>query len=505
MSRHARSIVGYPADESLAVALLAGVAGVAGSFAVASFTPAFIAGPIAGFMARTLPGQVITFSIVVLGDLGSQLNVALAVGISAVLFAGAALLGSAVGNRTASPAAGFVAGAVTALISFGITAAFFASVVAGASTGLVVLAADFITSQRGTALAARIGEPVASRRRLLAAIASSVPLVAGGYALGASQSTQVPAETVLDGTPPWVDPEVETLLAGAAENSLDVPGLEPLVSDEFYEVDINSTNPTIDADEWSLTVTGAVDNAVSYSYANIAEMEVEHRFVSLRCVGEALNGKKMDNALWTGVPIMDLVEPAGPADECCVMLRAADGFYESFPRSALEDGFLAVGMNGEPLPRGHGYPARALIPGHWGEINVKWLTEIELLEQDVDGYWEERGWHGTGPVNTVAKLHVVSDLDDGRKQVGGHAYAGVRGIERVEVSTDGGETWAEATLSEDLPGTDVWRQWTYSYDPPGGEHEVVVRATDGTGTLQSETEASPFPSGPSGWVTRTVR
>jgi DMSO/TMAO reductase YedYZ molybdopterin-dependent catalytic subunit len=173
-------------------------------------------------------------------------------------------------------------------------------------------------------------------------------------------------------------------------------------------------------------------------------------------------------------------------------------------------------MNGEPLPRGHGHPVRALIPGHWGEINVKWLTEIEVLEQEMDGYWEQRGWHGTGPVNTVAKLHAVNHLDGGQRQVGGHAYAGTRGIERVEVSTDGGETWNDATLSNPLSGNvgeegptsdqtaeDAWRQWEYTYeaDQP---HEVVVRATDGEGTLQPEEESDAFPSGPTGWVSRRV-
>jgi len=160
-------------------------------------------------------------------------------------------------------------------------------------------------------------------------------------------------------------------------------------------------------------------------------------------------------------------------------------------------------MNGEPLPRKHGAPVRALIPGHWGEINVKWLTEIEVLDEPAEGYWEERGWHGTGPVNAVAKLHAV-DREDGRIEVAGHAYAGTRGVSAVEVSTDGGDTWNEATLSERLPGDDVWRQWAYEYESPGTAHEVVVRAREADGTLQSSEETDAFPSGPSGWVSREL-
>jgi hypothetical protein len=133
----------------------------------------------------------------------------------------------------------------------------------------------------------------------------------------------------------------------------------------------------------------------------------------------------------------------------------------------------------------------------------------------VEGYWEKRGWHGTGPANTVAKLHATNRLDSDEIQVGGHAYAGTRGIQRVEVSTDGGETWNEATLSERLPpGTDrpadvehaknAWRQWEYTYKPPGTEHEVVVRAVDGTGTIQPREDSGPYPRGASGWVSKTI-
>jgi hypothetical protein len=89
--------------------------------------------------------------------------------------------------------------------------------------------------------------------------------------------------------------------------------------------------------------------------------------------------------------------------------------------------------------------------------------------------------------------------------VAGHAYAGTRGVSNVEVSTDGGSTWTDAELSEALPGDDVWRQWAHRYDPPDGAHEVVVRAVDADGRVQPEERNGSFPSGPTGWVTKTVR
>jgi hypothetical protein len=184
-------------------------------------------------------------------------------------------------------------------------------------------------------------------------------------------------------------------------------------------------------------------------------------------------------------------------------LHGADAYYNEFPIDALWPGLLAYRMNGRPLPRAHGAPVRALVPGHWGEINVKWLTEIEVRDEDTMGYWEHRGWHGTGPVNTVAKLWQTRSLGSGRYEVAGHAYAGTRGIEAVEVSTDEGDTWVEAELSEPLPGDDVWRQWRHEYGA-GGWHEVIVRARDGDGNLQIPEEDGPRPDGATGWVSETV-
>jgi hypothetical protein len=203
------------------------------------------------------------------------------------------------------------------------------------------------------------------------------------------------------------------------------------------------------------------------------------------------------------VPVAALLEAANP-DGDRVVLHGADGYYNEFPLEALRPGLLAYRMNGRPLPRPHGAPLRALVPGHWGEINVKWLTEIEVRDEDTRGYWEYRGWHGTGPVETVAKLWQVNHLGSGRIEVAGHAYAGTRGIETVEVSTDGGDAWVEAELSDPLPGADVWRQWRHEYGA-AGEHDVIVRARDGNGDLQIPEEGGPKPDGATGWVSETVR
>ena len=495
------------------VSALAGLAGLAGSFAVTGATPVFIASPVERTLARTMPGAVVSFAITTLGSLGQQLNLLTAIAIAILFVALAARAAIRVGAATNNRVVPTVGTALlTWLVGLLLTGAGVRSAAPALAAAGVVGLAQLLDGARGRV------EPVsAKRRRALTTVGVALGGSGLGYRVGntrtgsasPSRSSSAPAGSGVTRRDPPIDAsgadtdDLEANLATARANSLSVDGLEPLVSDRFFEVDINSIDPDVNADDWSLSVTGAVEAPFELSYDELRARESENRFSTLRCVGDALNGKKMDNALWTGVPVDPLLEQAGVQSDCeCVMLRAQDGFFEEFPLDALRGGLLAYGMNGAVLPRGHGYPVRALVPGHWGEVNVKWLTEIELLEREADGYWEKRGWHGTGPVTPVAKLHHTEVLDDGRRVVAGHAYAGLRGVSRVEVSTDGGASWADATLSEPLPGEDVWRQWRYAYDPPTGGHTTVVRMVDEDGTVQPEARAKPYPSGPSGWVSR---
>jgi DMSO/TMAO reductase YedYZ molybdopterin-dependent catalytic subunit len=477
---------------TLAVAAAGGVASVAGSYAVTGFAPEFVGAATEAVLRDLSPNALVAFAIDELGDLGHQLLLAGAVAVAVGLFALAGLAGVAANRGTGRLLPGV---AVSGLLALGAASALGTpslSAVAVAAPAAAVPVAEQATGAPST-----VSE---RRRRVLGSVGSLLGVAAVGTAVGTQRDPGVePAD--LDGEEAA---QTEDLLATAEEQSLAVGGIEGLVSDEFYEVDYSNFDPAVEQSDWSLTVTGEVENEFEVDVDELRAMETEHRFVTLRCVGENLNGQKMDNALWTGTPVAPLLEEAVPQGGCeCVRLHAADDYYQVFPLSALRTGFLAYGMNGTELPQGHGHPVRTLIPGHWGEINVKWITEIEVLDQEAEGYWEERGWHGTGPVETVAKFHAVNHRDDGTAQVGGHAYAGTRGVETVEVSTDGGDTWSEATLSEPLPGDDVWRQWAHEFEP-SGTHEVVVRAVDGNGDLQPQEETDSFPSGATGWVSRTV-
>jgi len=480
----------YVTATELLFALLAGATGVAGSYAVAGYTRQFIVAPIDALVVRLTPGPIVAFFIENIGEEGHLLHIALSFAIATALLAAIALLGLRVADRLTQPTLGVV---VAGGLAWGVTAAITAdtALALGAAAPVLIF----------TALAAvPVGDTDHSpaRRRAVASALAFVGISAGVGRLTSEEPTQTAEREVSS--------EVEQQMQQAESQQLDISGDVPgLVSSigEFYNVDIAEFDPDVPSDDWSMTITGEVGDDVTVSYDELTSRKTEHRYVTLRCVGEELNGEKLDNAVWTGTPIKPLLDEADPEGECeCAMLRAEDDYFVQFPVDALEDAFLAWEMNGQPLPQSHGHPVRVLVPGHWGETNVKWLSEIELLDEAMDGYWEQRGWHGTGPVNTVAKLWSTTMLD-GTLELAGHAYAGTRGIERVEVSTDGGSTWTDAELSEPLPGDDVWRQWRYEFEP-SGTHDVVVRATDGEGNLQPEDRSDSFPSGATGWVRQTV-
>jgi hypothetical protein len=254
-----------------------------------------------------------------------------------------------------------------------------------------------------------------------------------------------------------------------------------------------------------------VDNEIVLSYDQLLAQPMVERTITLCCVSNEVGGDLIGNAVWQGVLLRPLLEEAGvrPGAEQ-VFSESVDGFTCGFPMAAAlddRDCLIAVGMNGQPLPRAHGFPARLVVPGLYGYVSAtKWLQRIELTTWGADqGYWIPRGWSREGPIKTQSRIDVPrrdQTLQRGTVTVAGVAWAQQRGIAKVEIRIDGGD-WHEARLG-DGAGIDAWKQWIYEWDAEPGDHTLQVRATDTTGQPQTEEVAPPAPDGATGYHTRRV-
>ena len=310
----------------------------------------------------------------------------------------------------------------------------------------------------------------------------------------------------------------ETLPPPPAAASIEAPGMPPLMTpnDDFYLIDTALSSPRINVDRWKLSVKGAVEAPVSFTYKDLLDMPTRESDVTLSCVSNEVGGGLVSNARWTGVLLSDVLKEAGVSRENIgraseqLVGRSADGWTGGFKTEIALDGrdaLVAFGMNGSELPLKHGYPVRLVVPGVYGYVSAtKWLTEIELTNWDYDAYWIQRTWAKEGPIKTQSRVDTVEDgdrLEAGRVPVGGVAWAPHKGIGKVEVSTDGGETWDEARLAAQLD-PDTWRQYVHEWDAKPGEHEIKVRATNGDGETQTDEPAPPHPSGATGYHTIRV-
>ncbi len=311
----------------------------------------------------------------------------------------------------------------------------------------------------------------------------------------------------------------KTLPAPPPEASLDVPGMPPLITpaEDFYLIDTALSSPRIDVDTWTLNVKGAVDNPVELTYNDLLSMPTREADITLSCVSNEVGGELISNGRWAGVLLSDVLKEAGVSRDKIsraseqLVGRSVDGWTAGFKTDIALDGreaLLAFSLNDDELPLKHGYPVRLVVPGLYGYVSAtKWLTEIELTDWDFDAYWIQRTWSKEGPVLTQSRIDTVKDgesLSTGTVQVGGVAWAPHRGIDRVEVSTDDGETWTDAKLAAQL-AADTWRQYVHDWEAKPGEYTLKVRATDSEGKTQTEEEAAPHPSGATGYHTIQVK
>jgi hypothetical protein len=247
-----------------------------------------------------------------------------------------------------------------------------------------------------------------------------------------------------------------------------------------------------------------VDNEVELSYADLLGRQLIERDITLTCVSNEVGGRYVGNARWLGARLDALLDEAGIAPGADQIVgRSVDGFECGFPVAALDgrDALVVVGMNGEPLPIEHGFPARLVVPGLYGFVSAtKWLTEIELTTfAEFDHYWLRRGWAQRAPIKLMSRIDTprgLAKVPAGMVPIAGVAWAQTIGIGGVEVQVDDGP-WQPAELAA-APSADTWRQWLFRWNAKPGRHSITVRATDRTGAIQTAARAEPIPDGASG-------
>ncbi|AFZ74265.1 molybdopterin-dependent oxidoreductase [Natronobacterium gregoryi] len=489
--------------------LAAGISSVATSFGIYATSERFLVSSFNRLVLEVLPGWFVSTFIQVLGDLALELSMLFSGAILSVVVGAVAVggyrLGASIRPSSRELAGTVLAVALVFVVTYPVVGAASAVVLPAIVGGAVVAGFDLaLTSNEPT------GDVRSDRRVVVQAVGAVAAYNVVAHGLGFVRRSQTRrSERELQGQA--TRREAEHLVAEANDAGIDADGIKPLISEigEFYRVDINPTPPTVDADAWNLSVTGLVDEELELEYDDIRGYETINQYKAIRCLSDGIDGEQLDTAVWTGCRMGDVLEDAGVQEDGeYAMVRGVDDYFYSIPLEDLADSLLAFGMNGMELPAGHGYPVRLLVPDRWGKLHVKWLTDVEIVGEEAGGYWEERGWNGMGPVNAVTKVDRINRPDDGRIQLVGHAYAGARGVEAVELSIDGGDSWEEATLSEPLPDPDTTRQWRYEIDPSADDpdsYDVYARTIDGEGTVQPEERTDPYPDGATGWAQRTVR
>lgn len=285
----------------------------------------------------------------------------------------------------------------------------------------------------------------------------------------------------------------------------------------------------LSANGWRLTVGGEVEKPFTLTLSDLSKLETHSVVNTLECAG---NGRSLhrpqvpgiqwgkgavSTARFSGPRLRDVleraaVEPAGKH----VMFRGLDEvpgkvppFIRSIPiEKALDsDTLVATHMNGAPLTKHHGFPARVLVPGWIGAASCKWLTEIKILESEFVGNFMNPGYRfpnqpvkpgepvkseDTYPLTALSVKAVISGpldgarLKPGKVAVHGVAWAGEADVAKVEVSTDGGASWNPAVLGHDQAHY-AWRLWNYDWKATGGDYTVLSRATDSQGRIQPST------------------
>ncbi len=351
------------------------------------------------------------------------------------------------------------------------------------------------------------------RRRFLISLgASTAAITVIGVALGSLSSDEGGARAVTFAPETTAVPDLGLPNAEAAVVA--APGTRPELTNvaNHYRIDIAPVPPEIDGETWTLPFTATANDGSTSQLAEFTLDDLYNKFESMDqyitqgCISNNIGGSLISTVRWTGISMQKILDEIDlPSDATHLYITGADGFYETVALQQIYDDpsiMLAYAFNGEALPARNGYPVRIHIPNHYGMKQPKWITGVNVINHDMDGYWVQRGWdkeafvQATSVIDTVAVNMMIVEGGQQLIPIGGIAWAGSRGISKVEVSVDDGD-WAEAELREPL-SYKTWVIWRYNWPYAEGSHTFAVRCFDGNGDMQITENNPPHPSGATG-------
>jgi DMSO/TMAO reductase YedYZ molybdopterin-dependent catalytic subunit len=499
-----------------AVAGLAGIAiaGLAAWLVAPAGNPVSAVGEL---IINLLPGPLVNFGKDTLGT--ADKPVLLAIITTAVLIL-CAIAGQLELRRRFAGAAIFAIVAVLGMIGIAaqpnVTFIAYVPTIVGLLLGYMILntLVGKLQEWRSLKAEAKGGQAQSAARRTFLAgtvlVGALAAIVAVGGQLIASASSAVDAARQKLRLPTPAKPAA----APPPGADFQISGLAPYVTPngDFYRIDTALQVPVIDPVDWTLKITGMVQNPIKINYAELTAKPLVEHLTTLTCVSNEVGGDLAGNALWLGYPVRELLAEAKPLEGADMVLSTSDdGWTASTPLSALTDpnraAMLAIGMNGEPLPIEHGFPVRMVVPGLYGYVSAtKWVTELKVTSYAEDkAYWTPLGWSARAPIKLASRIDVPrkSTIDAGTVVVAGVAWAQHTGIGAVEVQVDQ-NGWQPAQLAE-TAGPDTWRQWRFEWTAVPGKHTLTVRASDADGKVQTANVAPPMPDGATGYHSIEVK
>ena len=344
----------------------------------------------------------------------------------------------------------------------------------------------------------------------LGAASASITVVGTGLATFLERSERSRRQAELeDSMAHMVDASEGKQLPNLDDPVTPAPGTRPEYTPlkDHYKVFIEVEPTEIDGSTWHLPITGLVENPLMLTQEGLqANYPERSQYVTLSCISGRVGTSLIGTTLWKGVSVQDVLAEAKVKPEARYLkINSGDGFYETVELDLINSDeriMFCYNWDGNPLPSEHGYPLRIWIPDRYGMKQPKWITSIEVTDEYEEGYWVERGWDEVAQVKATSVIDTVAVnavFESGGSQVvpvGGTAYSGDRGISKVEVRMDSGP-WQEAQLRSPLSET-TWIIWRLDWPFEAGAHTFEVRCIEGDGTSQIEQQAKSRPAGATG-------